>query len=371
MTHLDIIIVKPEDAVGDTIISTRLLKSLSKTFPQTQIFAAVSGFKVDLLEGILIENGGFVSGRGISRIVERDYNPSSNEFLIDISSYINANASLTGENYSESMFRLAEEQLKEKGIETRLNREVSPELRFDNVPAFKEHVEKGRNKVGSIKKEYGDKQILWLGTRTSGSKNRMPQSYKPYENFWSDLIDEIGNDFVLYEIRGPGEKPIDERVEPKAGENYRFAATSEIIKNSVAGIGLDGMQIELAYALGKRKMVVLIGPTHPKANIYPGSEGDMITVPDISRFEKGIYCRGCGNVGYSTSESFNERKSVMQERYPTFEFDKGTQKALETNSQEDWKQIIGCRKIKSGEDYYDCWKQVSVEEIASKLKILL
>ena len=69
MTHLDIIIVKPEDAVGDTIISTRLLKSLSKTFPQTQIFAAVSGFKVDLLEGILIENGGFVSGRGISRIV--------------------------------------------------------------------------------------------------------------------------------------------------------------------------------------------------------------------------------------------------------------------------------------------------------------
>jgi hypothetical protein len=351
---IETIIVRPEDAIGDTLIITRLLKSLSQTFPKIKIVASVDKSKQDLLKGILKINGGFVNGGGLSAIVERDYIPTSRELLLDFEGYLNENQALRGENYSNSTFRLSEKILRDFGINIPLRRDVLNEVRFDNVAEFSEHIEMGKRRVEKIKRKHGEKPIIWLGTRTAGSTNRMPQNYVHQQNFWRELVKELKEDYTFYELLGSKDEPFSNGVEHGEG-NFHFAFSSEILRACTAGIGLDGMQIELAHALGNSKMVILLGPTHPRAVIYPDFEEHMLTIPSVVDFEKLNYCRACGMVGYSNWTSHQEKVSIMRTRYQGFELD----------------SAMECRKLKKREDKYDCWKNLDVKEIKNKLTNLL
>jgi len=360
------IIVRPEVGIGDVIMTTAVLKSLSFSAPGIPIIVSVNENKKELLEGLLNENGG-----AIAKIVGFDYVSERSEALIDFRGYLNLNQDLSGINYYSSLIDIARVQLREQDFDFSLRRNIPPEVRFDNVKRLKEEVKKGKEKVENIKEKYGDKPIVWIAPRTQGSKNRMPQSFPPRKDFWHKLVDECKERFIFYELRAPEELPICDKVEPRQGESYSFAAQSEIIRASVAGIGLNGMGIQFAYALGKKKMVVLLGPTHPNAIIYKGSEKEMLTIPSLESFENSSYCRGCGMVGYSNIESYKKKKEVMKKRYPRFDFDFETKVAIESGNVEKLRAAPNCRELKEGEHFYDCWKDLEVKKVVEKLESLL
>jgi len=367
------IIVRPETGLGDAVMVTGVLQSIERALPDAELSVSVSQFQGALLRGNLKENTDPTNKGRIANIRDRKYTPklASGELLIDLSGYLNGNAALTGaQTLTDSQIALAEEQLGRNGIKVPLERGAVPSISFENVPAYRDHIELGRKKLEQMRGDHSGKKMVWLGGRTAGSVNRMPQSYEPNANFWVELVDRLRDSVVFYELRGPNDAPICDGVEPRKGESYHFAADAAIVKGTQAGVGVNGFHIEFAHALSKPNMVVVVGPTHPKSVVYKNSSGTMLTVPDANVSLEG--CRACGMLGYSDSESFAKRAEVMQGRFSGFEFDPETQAAIRDG---DISALNGgvplCRKLRAGELRYDCWSGVSAEAVANKLESLL
>ncbi len=355
------IILKPSQALGDLIETTRVLKSINKNLPDLEIKVKVKeDERRQILEGYLkVYDGGFVS-----QLLDIDYQPLSNELEIDLTWYQNELPNHYGFHYTEAMLRMAEKELSEKLSEKIfLTREFESKLIFPEEK-FKQNIELGKRKLEEILEQ--NKPIIWLGTRTAGSENRMPQSY--HSNFWTDLIDSLSDKFTFYEKRAPNEAPIHPAVYPKPGELLPFVAESEIIKASAAGIGIDGMQIHLAYALGNEKMVILLGPTHPKAVIYPGSEKTMLTIPDLETFNNSKPCQNLGLHGYIQLSEYPEIKDIMKTHYPNYEFPQEIQEALRENSQGKLNEVIKKLKCPSSDC---CFSQLTVQRVIEKLESLI
>lgn len=362
------IVLKISEAWGDTILATRVLKAIDQRL-HSRIKVKVSSGRRIFLEGLVNQRGGFNG-----ELVESSYIPSSSEFQVDISDYLDMPSNRNGINYSETILQLVEEQIgKQIGVKNfRLPRDVKAEIRFDEKK-YEKDIETGRKKVEELKTKYGKKPIIWLGATTAGSKNRMPQNCKGKEDFWQELCDRLKEKVVFYELRARNTKPICGGIEPLEGESFSFVAESEVIKASSAGVGVEGMHVEWAYALGKPKMIVLVGPTHPAAKIYPEAKEIMLTIPSIE--EVKAYknkCWGCGNLGYSTFVGLEESRKVMTRRFPKFQFDSKTERALESKDNVALNNAkVKCRKLKQGEHLYDCWDGLSTEKVANQIEKLI
>lgn len=365
------IIVRPEAGLGDAVMLTGVLRSLEKALPDAELEVSVSKLQGVLLQGNLKEHTNLTDKGRIAKILDRKYIPAEGEMLLNLSGYLDGNAALTGaQTLTDSQIALAEIQLGQNGLDIQLERGTIPRIRFDNVPEYRDHIELGRAKLEQMRGEYKGKQIVWFGARTSGSENRMPQSFEPNKNFWGDLVDRLRDRVVFYELRGPSDDPICEGIEPRKGEIYHFATEAEIVKGTKAGVAVNGFHIEFAHALGKPNMVVVVGPTHPKSVVYKNSSGTMLTVPDAD--DPVVGCRACGMLGYANPESFAEKARVMQRRFSRFEFDVDTATAIRAD---DVSALNGsvplCRKLNTGELRYDCWKTVTAESVATRLETLL
>ena len=360
----DTLILRPSQAFGDLIEATLVLNSIHKTLPDLEIKVKVKEDERKLiLEGYLKEHDGF-----ISELInfDTDYKPKQSEFEIDLTWYQDELPNHKGFHYTEAMLRMAEKQLKKKlNKKITLTRKVESELIFP-LEKFEKDIELGKRKLEEIIKEHPNKPIIWIGTRTAGSQNRMPQSY--HSNFWTDLINELSDSYTFYEKRAPNEPPIDSRTYPKAGELLPFAAEAEIIKASLAGIGIDGMQIHLAYALGNKKMIVLLGPTHPKAVIYPGSENTMLTIPYLVTFKNSKPCPNLGLHGYIQCLKYPEIKEIMKKHYPNYEFHPGIQEALRENSQDKLNNAIKTLKCPTSDC---CFSRLTPQRVIGKLENLI
>lgn len=110
------------------------------------------------------------------------------------------------------------------------------------------------------------------------------------------------------------------------------------------------MHAHFAYALGKMKMVLVLGPTHPTTIVYPGVESEMLTVLTVSELSG---CYACGNHGYIKDEKLQDALPVMKERFGNlFAFD------MEGK----------CRQPLSAETFYNCWDKVTPDKVIEKLK---
>ena len=356
------IIVKPSQAYGDLIETTCVLKSIHKALPNLEIKVKIAeGEKRQILEGYLKDYNGFVS-----ELINLDYQHSQQELEIDLTWYQNELPNHYGFHYTEAMLKMAEKQLSENlNQEIALPRGIESKLIFP-LEKFKRDIELGKRKLEEIIKEHPNKPIIWLGTRTAGSQNRMPQSYHP--DFWTEIINNSSRNFIFYEKRGPNEATIHPKIYPKSGESLPLAAESEIIRASAAGIGIDGMQIHLAYALRNKKMIVLLGPTHPKAVIYPGSKSTMLTIPDLKTFENSKPCPDIGLHGYIQCLKYSEIKKIMKIYYPNFEFNPEIQKALEENSQDKLNKAIKNLKCPTSDC---CFSQLTPQRVIEKLESLI
>lgn len=362
------IFVRSETGVGDAIMLTGVLKSLESVFPNAEFSVGITENQSSVLMGRLRKNNPN-GGKGlIDRILGNDYVPSSREISVNLQGYITRNAALKGDmTYMQAQIQLAENKLRDFGYDVSLPRDSIPEISFDNVPEFAREVEIGRKKLDELKGKYGNKPIVVVGASSAGSANRMPQSYNP--NFWEELKEILKEEVILYELHGKTRELSPEVAEPKKDESYSLAVQSEIIKGSSAGIFVSGMHIPFSYALGKQKMVILIGPTHPEAEIYKTDGNSILTVPDASLKLEG--CRGCGMVGYDNPLSFAEKRDIMRKRFPGFEFDEMTRRAIAENNPDAINKSPMCRELKTGERSYDCWSYVSPSEVAKKLESLL
>lgn len=353
------IILKPSQAFGDLIETTRVLKSINKTLPSTKVKVKVKeDERRQFFEGYLKQYSGFVS-----ELIDYDidYKLGQDELEIDLTWYQNELPNHKGFHYTEAMLRMAESQLLEKlNQKITLTREVESELIFPEEK-FQKEIESGERKLEEILQQNPDKPLIWLGARTAGSQNRMPQNY--HVNFWTDLINNLSDKYTFYEKRGPKDPQIHPEVYPKPNDSLSLVAESKIIKASAAGIGVDGMQIHLSYALGNKKMVVLLGPTHPNAVIYPGSENIMLTIP-----KEPIFCPIIGLHGYISIDKYPEIKTIMKEHDQGYEFPKEIQEALEKNSQDELNKIIRTLKCPLPNC---CFSELTLEKVIEKLLKLL
>lgn len=361
------IIVTPSQAFGDIIETTRVLNSIHATLPKLEIKVKVKeDERRQLLEGYSKTYGGFVSDLLDVDLLDVDYRPASNELKIDLTRYQDELPNHLGFHYTEAMLRMAEKQLSialreqivlTRGAESKL---IFPEEKF------KQDIESGKRKLEEILKQNHNKQIIWLGTRTAGSENRMPQSC--YPAFWEDLIEELSDNYSFYEKRAPNEAPIHQEVYPKQGESLSLVAESEIIKASTAGIGIDGMQIHLAYALGKERMIVLLGPTHPNAVIYPGADNTILTIPDLEAFKNSVPCSNLGLHGYIHYSKYPEIKDKMKKYYPNYEFNNEIEEALRENSQDKLNNAVKTLKCPRTNC---CFSQLTIEGVIERLESLI
>jgi len=367
------VILNLSQAFGDIIETTRVLKSIHQTLPNLEIKVKLTeGERRQILDGYLKRYGGFVS-----EILPLNYQipkeSKQKESEIDLTWYQDELPNHYGIHYTEAMLRTAEKQLsKILNKQITLERNVESELLFP-LEKFKEEIELGKRKLEEIVQQNPNKQLIWLGTRTTGSQNRMPQSH--HGNLWTDVINNLSNDFIFYEKRAPNDQPIHQEIYPKSNESLSLSAESEIIKQAEAGISVDGMQIHLAYALGNKKMLVLLGPTHPKAVIYPNTENDMLTIPDLKTFESiRNCCIACGLHGYIQISKYSQIKEIMTTRYSEFEFCPEIQKALKEKSQTSLNEAIklhGCRALKEKEKQYDCWSLITPSKVIKKFYQLM
>jgi len=118
-------------------------------------------------------------------------------------------------------------------------------------------------------------------------------------------------------------------------------------------------------------MVVLAGPTHPRALVRPGDEEEVLTIPSLEEYDSLSNCRGCSMVGYSTEDtvqkSYRERLEGMRSRFsPDFNFDIGIQKALESNDLDALKTAPACRQLNPNEHRYDCWQDLTSSKVLRK-----
>src|SRR3989344_5095347 len=357
----DTIVITGTDAYGDTITSIGVIKAIYENQDLQDMRIKVKTSKGFIFQSLLKKYGG-----PIDQLVDLDYQPQENEVVINLSEYLDRNPNIFGVNYLETMTLEAEEQIKQKlGKNVFLRKDIDPKINFEIVKEYQEEIEIGKERIKQLQQEFGNKPIIWLGTCTVGSKNRMPQSYEPHKDFWKELVNRLKPKFILYELRAPDTPPICEGVQPLQGRDLSFIANSEIIKASIAGIGLDAMHIEWAYALGNKKIIILLGPTHPNSITYPNARKTMLTIPDLKEFEnQRNFCCGCGNLGYSSFRGLNEIKELMKQRFSDFEFDKETREAFTRKDIEALKNTqIKCRKIKIGEDLYDCLRELSVQKV--------
>lgn len=368
----DTIVVYPSLAYGDLIMALGVIQSVHShdKLKHLSLKLAVSQARSVIFEAYRQGHGGFISA-----IVDPGYQPGPREFVIDLRWYQNLLPNIRGVSYLECMFQCAESALQAAWGSTIQLERLLPQLLFPEAIFSAEQAE-GRARLERIRASSPGRRILWLGTTTAGSKNRMPQCRAGKEEFWADLVRHIkaasGDEFVFYELRGPKQPPICPGVLPELGATpLSLAAESVIIGASCAGIGVDGMHFHWSLALNKTTMVLVLGPTHPQAVVYPGTETSVRTVPAAAPAGR---CFGCGFHGYFQLAVCPQVEAAMRGRCSSFEFDEMTAAAVRANKQQLLDQAIqsvGCRRLAAKETPYDCWDLVEVEPVVTALKELI
>lgn len=336
--------LKPLNAFGEVMAFTRVLKSLLKSLPAYSLQVAVEADKAPLLKD-------YEESSEITLVDSFSAKPGFP--VLDLTQNQDLLPNLKGFHYTEAMLRLAETQLEECwGREISLSRDTQPKISF-RAAEFEDEITRGKIVAEKLLAQCsleGKQGVVWLGTSARSVNREHPVG----PAFWQAVVDKLKEHFLFYEIRPPGSEPACRGILPAVGEELgSFAATSVVIKNTIAGIGIDGMQTHFAYALGNPWMVVLLGPTDSAAIVYPGAEGQMLTVPYGKQTSP---CYGCGNHGYYSREVQIKLIQEMSNRT-------GTEWQLDNQR--------GCRKLEKGEDFFDCWEPVTPDAVVKRFQKLL
>ncbi len=310
--------LKVPDALGDTVISTAVMRALGKAyFPDTTLI--VYAKNPSLLESC----GDIDELHPISELPRSGY--------ISLDGYLNQmpHTAQPHTHISHCMINEAESELKKQGFDLRLDHSYKP-----GIILADEELYKSTDEINELETRYG-KRVVWISTKTSSPNKDWPQEY------WKEVIAATSEDFTFLELLAPNQSPIDEKV---VEGRYGLRETLATIAAADAGITLDTFTLHGAGALlnylSSSSVITILGSSNPAVVSYPGFTDLFV------KSEKTEKCQPCGNHGY---------------------FSGGKLKELERQLGVPFHDCSRCTFTEGSNDEYACMKQVTPEMVVDAL----
>ena len=265
--HKTEINIRIPDSLGDTLISTSIVKYLLSEYANT--------FKLNIWTDYNWAFSAFESAENLEKFSKSTPEPYD---IIDLSAYLDLlpHRRKNKKHHTGSMFEVL--AAKVNGI----NEEYLylPTVFSEKKSDYKEF----EKTYSEILQKSGSKKLIWLCPRST-TENRNPK-----ETLFIELASLLIPSFQFIEFLGPREKAINSKhiisVSMKPG------AMALLMKECFAGITVDTFGLHLAGAKGLSRVLVLLGSSHPECVCYPGNEYIY------KKSNETDQCQPCGNHGY-------------------------------------------------------------------------